>query len=69
MKILLRDVRSFCNRHLIPLRPLTFLVGENSTGKSTFLATLAQLSQPEFPTVRPAFNVPGAPGSRRALRR
>jgi len=58
MIVTLKNVRSFCNDHAIPLRPLTLLVGENSTGKSTFLAMLAQLSQPEFPSVRPTFNVP-----------
>jgi|CXWL01.1.fsa_nt_gi predicted ATPase len=37
-RILLRDVRCFGGEHDIPFAPLTFLVGENSTGKSTLLA-------------------------------
>lgn len=37
-RILFRDVRCFRGEHDIPFAPLTFLVGENSTGKSTILA-------------------------------
>ena len=37
-KLILQDVRCFRGRHEIPLAPLTLLVGENSTGKSTLLA-------------------------------
>ena len=37
-KLILQDVRCFRDRHEIPLAPLTLLVGENSTGKSTLLA-------------------------------
>jgi energy-coupling factor transporter ATP-binding protein EcfA2 len=40
------------------LRPLTLLVGENSTGKTTFLATLANICKPGFPSFKPSFNVP-----------
>jgi AAA domain, putative AbiEii toxin, Type IV TA system len=58
MEILLENVRSFCDKHTIPLRPLTVLVGENSTGKTSFLAMLAHIHQPEFPSTRPTFNVP-----------
>jgi energy-coupling factor transporter ATP-binding protein EcfA2 len=58
MEVLLENVRSFCNLHRVPLEPLTLLVGENSTGKSTFLAMLAHLSRPEFGSLRPSFNVP-----------
>jgi hypothetical protein len=58
MDIILENVRSFCNEHSIPLRPLTFLVGENSTGKTSFLAMLAQVHQSEFPSTRPGFNIP-----------
>jgi predicted ATPase len=38
-KLILENVRCFRDRHEIPLRPLTFLIGENSTGKTTALAT------------------------------
>lgn len=58
MEIILENVRSFCDKHVIPLRPLTLLVGENSTGKTSFLAMLAQVHQAEFPSTRPTFNVP-----------
>ncbi len=37
-KLILENVRCFHGRHEIPLAPLTILVGENSTGKSTVLA-------------------------------
>jgi putative AbiEii toxin of type IV toxin-antitoxin system len=36
----IRNFRAFYNSPDNPLRPLTFLVGENSTGKSSFLAAL-----------------------------
>lgn len=36
--LILENVRCFRERKEIPLAPLTFLVGENSTGKSTLLA-------------------------------
>src|SRR6266567_2876707 len=55
MEILLENVRSFCDFHSVPLRPLTVLVGENSTGKTTFLAMLAHVSKQEFPVLRPSF--------------
>lgn len=58
MDIIIENVRSFCERHTIPLRPLTILVGENSTGKTSFLAMLAQVLQSQFPTTRPTFNDP-----------
>ena len=58
MKILIENVRSFCGPHKIPLRPLTLLVGENSTGKTTFLAMVAHISKPGFPSFRPSFNLP-----------
>jgi len=58
MRIIIENVRSFCGLHRIPLRPLTILVGENSTGKTTFLATLANVCKPGFPSFKPSFNVP-----------
>ena len=56
MNLYLDNVRSFCGRYSIPIRPLTLLVGENSTGKSTFLAMLAHVSGQVFPCLRPSFN-------------
>ena len=34
----MEDVRCFSERQTLEIRPLTFLVGENSTGKTTALA-------------------------------
>lgn len=58
MEIVLEHVRSFAKRCEVPIRPLTLLVGENSSGKSTFLAVAAAvLERPGFPW-SPAFNSP-----------
>ena len=45
--IYMHNFRGF-SETMIPLRQLTFLVGENSTGKSSFLKLLYLLSRPEF---------------------
>jgi predicted ATP-binding protein involved in virulence len=37
-RISFENVRCFFSAQSAPLRPLTLLVGENSSGKSTFLA-------------------------------
>jgi hypothetical protein len=37
-RLIIENVRCFRGRHEVPLAPLTLLVGENSTGKSTVLA-------------------------------
>lgn len=57
IEIIIEHVRSFSKRQRIPLRPLTLLVGENSSGKSTFLAVTAAVFDSGFPTT-PAFNEP-----------
>jgi hypothetical protein len=58
MKIILEHVRSFSTRQAIPLCPLTLLVGENSSGKSTFLSVVSCVFDAlRFPG-NPAFNVP-----------
>ena len=44
MKLIVENIRSFAGRHSVDLKPLTLLVGENSSGKSTLLAALAALS-------------------------
>ena len=36
----MENFRCFAGRHEIPLKPLTVLVGENSSGKSSFLAAV-----------------------------
>ena len=43
-KLILKDVRCFEGRNEFNIRPLTFLVGENSTGKSTALGCFQYLS-------------------------
>jgi hypothetical protein len=54
----LEHVRSFVTKQTAPIRPLTLLIGENSSGKSTFLAAVAcMFSQDAFP-VSPPFNEP-----------
>src|ERR1700731_2025083 len=57
MELYLENVRCFCGSHNIPIRPLTLLVLENSSGKSTFLAMLSRVAQPDFPSMRPSFNI------------
>lgn len=58
MEISLENIRCLWESQTLPVKPLTFLVGENSTGKSTFLAMLAHISRPGFPSLRPDFNTP-----------
>lgn len=59
MKIILENVRCFSRRQEIPVKPITLLVGENSSGKSTFLAMLSAMTHPEsnFPEY-PNFSLP-----------
>ena len=38
--MILEDFRCFAGHHKVPMRPLTILVGENSTGKTSFLAAV-----------------------------
>ena len=44
----LRDFRCFRGRHTAPLAPLTLLVGENSTGKTSFLAAVRAICDVAF---------------------
>jgi energy-coupling factor transporter ATP-binding protein EcfA2 len=55
LSLVLRDVRTFVGSHTVPLRPLTILIGENSSGKTTLLAALNAVSDFRFP-FQPAFN-------------
>jgi len=58
MEIIIENIRTFAGRHEIPLKPITILTGENSSGKTTFLASLSALtSQIGYP-VEPLFNTP-----------
>ena len=43
-KLIIEDVRCFAGRQEFNIRPLTFLAGENSTGKSTVLGCLETLT-------------------------
>lgn len=44
-KLIIEDVRCFAGRQEFKIRPLTFLVGENSTGKSTALGCFETLDK------------------------
>lgn len=55
MDLILENVRCFAGRHTIPIKPLTILVGENSSGKSTLLAALSVMCNSGFP-LYPEFN-------------
>ena len=44
-KLIIEDVRCFAGRQEFNIRPLTFLVGENSTGKSTALGCFETLDK------------------------
>jgi energy-coupling factor transporter ATP-binding protein EcfA2 len=56
MEILLEHVRSFSKLKKVPLRPLTLLVGENSSGKSTFLSVVSSVLNTERFPANPGFN-------------
>lgn len=58
MEVILENVRCFAGKHIIPIRPLTILVGENSSGKSTFLAALSAVMDPLGFPMRPSLNEP-----------
>ena len=45
LKFHIENVRCFAGRQTLEIRPLTFLIGENSTGKTTLLACFNVLSQ------------------------
>ena len=55
MKLIIENVRTFVGRHELPIRPLTILTGENSSGKTTLLACLASVTATGFP-FDPGFN-------------
>jgi hypothetical protein len=57
-KIVLENVRSFAGLHEIPVAPLTILTGENSSGKSTFLACNAIVDDPDGFPLFAGFNLP-----------
>lgn len=55
MKLEIENIRGFAGKHELHVKPLTILVGENSSGKTTLLSTLFAALQPDFPTID-AFN-------------
>ena len=54
--LILKDVRCFHGLHELPLAPLTILIGENSTGKSTILAATRLAWDVGCALVEPDFN-------------
>jgi len=63
MEVIVENVRCFFGRHTVPVRPLTFVLGENSSGKTTLLAAISALSRASFPSSRPGFEEPFDLGS------
>jgi hypothetical protein len=55
-KLILENIRCFKGRHEVPLAPLTLLVGENSTGKTTFLAMVRIAWNIGTGVINPDFN-------------
>ncbi|MFA6134605.1 MAG: AAA family ATPase [Phycisphaerae bacterium] len=56
MNLILENVRCFTGKHSIPITPLTFLTGQNSSGKSTLMGMFAAVSSlPGYP-LRPNFD-------------
>ena len=53
--LILEDFRCFAGRNEVPIRPLTLLVGENSTGKTSFLAAV-RAAHDLRPGITPDFN-------------
>ena len=57
-EITLRDFRCFRERQAVPLAPLTLLVGENSTGKTSFLAAVQAVWDAAHGSGEPDFRQP-----------
>jgi predicted ATPase len=55
-RLFVKDVRCFRGEHWVRLAPLTILVGENSTGKSTFLALTRLAWDLAYGVMQPDFN-------------
>lgn len=49
MRFHIENVRGFSGKHQLEIRPVTLLVGDNSSGKTTLLASLFATLQPDFP--------------------
>jgi predicted ATPase len=63
MKVIIERVRSFRKRHEFPIKPITLIVGENSSGKTTLLACAATALSPDFPNLLTLNNPPFAFGA------
>jgi len=57
VELIIENIRCFAGRHTIPIKPITFLTGENSSGKSTILACLSVINDFGFP-LQPRLNEP-----------
>jgi predicted ATPase len=55
-KIIMENLRCFGGLHEVDLKPLTLLAGENSTGKTTFLAAIKIASELAAQNLEPDFN-------------
>ena len=56
--VMLENFRCFSEAQTVPLAPLTFLVGDNSTGKTSFLAAVRTLAQAAQRAAAPDFKAP-----------
>jgi len=56
VQIIIENIRSFAGSHTIPIRPLTILTGENSSGKSTLLAVVSAFHDAFGFPLNPRFN-------------
>jgi energy-coupling factor transporter ATP-binding protein EcfA2 len=56
LTLIIENVRTFRGRHEIPIRPLTILTGENSSGKTTLLAMFSAVCDHESYPLQPDFN-------------
>ncbi len=57
MELIMENVRCFAGKHVVPIKPLTILVGENSSGKTTLMAALSAVCDLRF-LLQPGFNEP-----------
>ena len=54
-QITVKNFRCFRETQTVRLAPLTLLVGENSTGKTSFLALIRALWDVAYPQMTPGF--------------
>jgi energy-coupling factor transporter ATP-binding protein EcfA2 len=57
-EIIIENVRVFSGQHRIPLKPLTIVTGENSSGKSSLIAMISAMYDYESYPLQPRFNAP-----------